>query len=216
MFRLVRLFLVTSAIAFATVSAAVVFYRQSEVEHLIAFAESQNVALAQAFEIDFVIGRGAVTPRVPHGLSPTLQCTCLASSSEAIFSRFPGGFAYSSAAGREPAALLWREPFQAPAPGTTEREAEPVVEPVLPPLPEFDQHGCQPVAAPLSGSRHVVGIFRRRRRKTAIQVGAVRKRRALGRGPGPQLAAARTRLEVIIGLPARYLGDAPFDSHLAF
>jgi len=89
MFRLVRLFLVTSAIAFATVSAAVVFYRQSEVEHLIAFAESQNVALAQAFEIDFVIGRGAVAPRVPHGLSPTLQCMCFASSSEAIFPDFP-------------------------------------------------------------------------------------------------------------------------------
>src|SRR3989337_1081031 len=49
MFSLVRVFLVTSAIAFAAVIAAVVSYRQSEVDHLIAFAESQNVALAQAF-----------------------------------------------------------------------------------------------------------------------------------------------------------------------
>ena len=49
MFKLVRVFLVTSAIAFAAVIAAVVSYRQSEVDQLIAFAESQNVALAQAF-----------------------------------------------------------------------------------------------------------------------------------------------------------------------
>ena len=49
MFRLVRFFLVTSAIAAAAISVSVVLYRQGEVDRLIEFAESQNVALARSF-----------------------------------------------------------------------------------------------------------------------------------------------------------------------
>ncbi len=49
MFRLVRFFLLTSAIAMAVIAGAVVLYRQNEVERLIVLAESQNVALARSF-----------------------------------------------------------------------------------------------------------------------------------------------------------------------
>lgn len=49
MFRLIRFFFVTSAIAIAAITAAVIYYRQHEINQLVAFAESQNVALAQAF-----------------------------------------------------------------------------------------------------------------------------------------------------------------------
>jgi PAS domain S-box-containing protein len=49
MFRLVRFFLLTSAIVLAVIAGAVVLYRQNEVERLIDFAESQNVTLARSF-----------------------------------------------------------------------------------------------------------------------------------------------------------------------
>lgn len=48
MFQLVRFFLVTSAVAAAVVVATVVVHRQDEIRSLIAFAESQNVILAQS------------------------------------------------------------------------------------------------------------------------------------------------------------------------
>ena len=49
MFRLVRLFVLTSAAAAVVIVAVAVFYRQSETDRLIAFAESQNIALARSF-----------------------------------------------------------------------------------------------------------------------------------------------------------------------
>ena len=49
MFRLVRFFLITSAMAAAAVTVAVIVYRQNEVDRLIGFAERQNVTLAQSF-----------------------------------------------------------------------------------------------------------------------------------------------------------------------
>ncbi len=49
MFRLVRFFLITSAITVVALSAAVVLYRQQEVKQLIELAENQNVALARSF-----------------------------------------------------------------------------------------------------------------------------------------------------------------------
>ena len=49
MFRLVRFFFVTSAIAVAAIVAAAILFRQHETNQLVAFAESQNVALARAF-----------------------------------------------------------------------------------------------------------------------------------------------------------------------
>lgn len=49
MFKLVRFFLFTSAIAIVAIAIVVVLHRQSEVGRLINFAESQNVALAQSF-----------------------------------------------------------------------------------------------------------------------------------------------------------------------
>ncbi len=49
MFRLVRFFLLTSAVAAAAISFVVVVDQQNEVARLIAFAERQNVDLAQSF-----------------------------------------------------------------------------------------------------------------------------------------------------------------------
>ena len=49
MFKLVRFFLLTSAIAVAAITIAVIFHRQNEVGRLINFAERENVALAQSF-----------------------------------------------------------------------------------------------------------------------------------------------------------------------
>jgi PAS domain S-box-containing protein len=49
MFKLVRFFLLTSAIAVAAIAIGVVFHRQGEVARLIRFAERQNVTLAQSF-----------------------------------------------------------------------------------------------------------------------------------------------------------------------
>ncbi len=49
MFRLVRLFVLTSAAAAVVIVAVAVFYRKSETDRLIAFAENQNVALARSF-----------------------------------------------------------------------------------------------------------------------------------------------------------------------
>lgn len=49
MFKLVRFFVITSAIAFTAVAGAFVFHRHDEVGRLIAFAEAQNVTLAQSF-----------------------------------------------------------------------------------------------------------------------------------------------------------------------
>lgn len=48
MFRLVRFFLFTSAIAVAAIALAIILHRQNEVGRLINFAERQNVALAQS------------------------------------------------------------------------------------------------------------------------------------------------------------------------
>ena len=48
MFQLVRFFLFTSAVAISVVVVTVIFYRHDEVRRLIAFAESQNVTLAQS------------------------------------------------------------------------------------------------------------------------------------------------------------------------
>ena len=48
MFRLVRFFLLTSALVVVAIVAGLVVLRQSEVNRLIEFAESQNVALAQS------------------------------------------------------------------------------------------------------------------------------------------------------------------------
>ncbi len=49
MFRLVRFFFLTSAVAAVAITLAIVLYRQNEVARLIEFAERQNVALAQSF-----------------------------------------------------------------------------------------------------------------------------------------------------------------------
>ena len=49
MFRLLRFFVLTSAVAAVAVAVAFVLHRQSEVERLIALAERQNVELARAF-----------------------------------------------------------------------------------------------------------------------------------------------------------------------
>jgi PAS domain S-box-containing protein len=49
MFKLVRFFLLTSAIAVAAIAIVVILHRQGEVGRLINFAERQNVALAQSF-----------------------------------------------------------------------------------------------------------------------------------------------------------------------
>lgn len=49
MFKLVRFFLLTSAIAAAAIAIAVIFHRQNEVGRLISFVERENVALAQSF-----------------------------------------------------------------------------------------------------------------------------------------------------------------------
>jgi signal transduction histidine kinase len=49
MFRLVRFFLMTSAVAVATLALAFFLYRQNEVERLIEQAEQQNVELARSF-----------------------------------------------------------------------------------------------------------------------------------------------------------------------
>lgn len=49
MFRLIRFFLLTSAVAAAAITLVVVLDQQNEVARLITFAESQNVALARSF-----------------------------------------------------------------------------------------------------------------------------------------------------------------------
>lgn len=49
MFKLVRFFLLTSAIAVAFIAAGVVLHRQGEIARLIRFAESQNVTLTHSF-----------------------------------------------------------------------------------------------------------------------------------------------------------------------
>jgi PAS domain S-box-containing protein len=49
MFKLIRFFLLTSAIAVAAIVVVVILHRQGEVGRLINFAERQNVALAQSF-----------------------------------------------------------------------------------------------------------------------------------------------------------------------
>lgn len=49
MFKLIRFFLLTSAIVVAAIAVVVILHRQGEVGRLINFAEKQNVALAQSF-----------------------------------------------------------------------------------------------------------------------------------------------------------------------
>jgi hypothetical protein len=49
MFRLVRFFVLTSAVTAAAIAIAMFFYRLGEVRRLVAFAEQQNVELARSF-----------------------------------------------------------------------------------------------------------------------------------------------------------------------
>ncbi|CAK7287774.1 hypothetical protein SGPA1_50740 [Streptomyces misionensis JCM 4497] len=94
--------------------------------------------------------------------------------------------------------------------------AQPVVEPVLPALPELDRLRGDPEAAPVRRHRHLfaLGVARRQLGVGRVQFGARGDHRGLGAGPGAQLGAVRAAAEVRGGLVAPGAPDRAGDDDL--
>src|SRR5262245_17915885 len=94
------------------------------------------------------------------------------------------------------------------------RIEEPVMQPVLASLPEFDPLRDHPVAAPIVRPRGIVtvgGLFFLDR---GLQKRAIRNDRALNGSACRQARARGPARKVLVGFLSAHLPDAPFDAHL--
>src|SRR6185437_14056570 len=95
------------------------------------------------------------------------------------------------------------------------RVEEPVMQPVLASLPEFDPLRDHPVAAPVVGTRRVVAVLVLFSLHGLFQLLPRSHHGALRRGAGGEARARRPAREVIIRLLRAHSVHAPLDAHLA-
>src|SRR5262249_43204629 len=92
-----------------------------------------------------------------------------------------------------------RESFPQPTAVRASGEADAVVEPARPALPELDHRRQHPVTAPEFWPRHVaIGVLRHQLGVPAFEVSPIRDHLTLAGGPRPEPAAERAVHEVVV------------------
>src|SRR5438094_4248122 len=108
----------------------------------------------------------------------------------------------------------WGEAFDAPGIAGAANVAQPVVQAVLPVLPELDPHWLQRVAAPVLGQRHLIRILLGQLEHAALEDFARANHLALGRRQRRDPRATRPAGEILQGWRASELSHRTVDADL--